>query len=808
MNRSLKYIALLAIIPLFTAGLTTDYFTDANAAKGKGVKILSYGSDTNICGLQLCSEILGGKAAWMEQKKISIPVIAVMDDTMMDDTMMDDTMMDDTMMDDTMMDDTMMDDTMMDDTMMDDTMMDDTMMDDTMMDDTMMDDTMMDDTMMDDTMMDDTMMDDTMMDDTMMDDTMMDDTMMDDTMMDDTMMDDTMMDDTMMDDTMMDDTMMDDTMMDDTMMDDTMMDDTMMDDTMMDDTMMDDTMMDDTMMDDTMMDDTMMDDTMMDDTMMDDTMMDDTMMDDTMMDDTMMDDTMMDDTMMDDTMMDDTMMDDTMMDDTMMDDTMMDDTMMDDTMMDDTMMDDTMMDDTMMDDTMMDDTMMDDTMMDDTMMDDTMMDDTMMDDTMMDDTMMDDTMMDDTMMDDTMMDDTMMDDTMMDDTMMDDTMMDDTMMDDTMMDDTMMDDTMMDDTMMDDTMMDDTMMDDTMMDDTMMDDTMMDDTMMMDETTEADLDSVLRLSRANVPAVIPLHQGYYDGEDVYFIITDSSDPAHAKIITENQGWQVELAPLLANAPDEALSKIYIFTNGVVGDGIHEYQGEVFTSTPAQTDTYSALTSHVHVTWNESETSRILDSDEMIMKAVENGEITLTNVDVILNMPQIIWPEGQMMVKEDKTLTDEQPYGGGQVLDIDTEEMNVTFIAHRGWGPDGRTIYYIVTDATPSGPAELMGVVSAPTLSSLITNSAAVDLFQFKNGITGSGPLGFQAGIATSAPNDANYSPIWRISGITWENPDDASLLQTLQDISAFQKAGLVSTTLLRPMDSDHIVNCPFIDPFQ
>ena len=51
-----------------------------------------------------------------------------------------------------------------------------------------------------------------------------------------------------------------------------------------------------------------------------------------------------------------------------------------------------------------------------------------------------------------------------------------------------------------------------------------------------------------------------------------------------------------------------------------------------------------------------------------------------------------------------PYGGGQITEINEEEMTVTFVAHRGWGPDGRTIYYIVTDATPSGPAEMMGVV--------------------------------------------------------------------------------------------------------
>lgn len=141
-------------------------------------------------------------------------------------------------------------------------------------------------------------------------------------------------------------------------------------------------------------------------------------------------------------------------------------------------------------------------------------------------------------------------------------------------------------------------------------------------------------------------------------------------------------------------------------------------------------------------------------------------------------------------------------------MSITFIAHRGWGPDGRTIYYIVTDATPSGPAEMMEVVNAPTSASLIANSAAVDLFQFGNRITGSDPLGFQPGIAAGAPGDANYSPMWRISVISWNDPDNASILENKADIDVYHKAGLISVGLARPMDSDHIVNCPFINPFQ
>ncbi len=321
-------------------------------------------------------------------------------------------------------------------------------------------------------------------------------------------------------------------------------------------------------------------------------------------------------------------------------------------------------------------------------------------------------------------------------------------------------------------------------------------------------DATLPLSRANVPATIPLHRGLYNGESVYYIITDSSEQKHADIITNAQKWKVELAPLLANAPKEALSTTYIFTNGIKGDGIHGFQEEVFTSTPAQSDTYSALTSHIHVTWNDAKSAELLDSEESVLAAQEQGLVTLTQLPVVINMPQVMWPEGQLQVRADKTLTDRTEYGGGQVLDIDIDKMTVTFVAHRGWGPDGRTIYYIVTDATPEMPATMMGVASSPRSTKLIANSAAVDLFQFMSGIKGTGPMGFQPGIAAGAPGDTNYSPMWRIFMIGWKDTSSASILETMNDINAYKKAGLINVELARPGDSDHIVNCPFIDPFQ
>jgi len=316
------------------------------------------------------------------------------------------------------------------------------------------------------------------------------------------------------------------------------------------------------------------------------------------------------------------------------------------------------------------------------------------------------------------------------------------------------------------------------------------------------------LSKTNVPATIPMHKGIFNASSVFYIITDASDKEFGEVITEKQDWKVELAPPIANAPESSLQQIFVFRNGVAGGGIYGYQDEVFSSTPAQESEYSALSSVVEVTWKKGQNKIIFETAEEILEAFEGGRVEFNETGIVINTPQIIWPEGQMTIREDQEITDDSSYTGGQILEINEEEMTVTFIAHRGWGPDGRTIYYIVTDATPSAPAQMMGVTYSPTSSELIANSAAVDLFQFKNGIKGSGPMGFQPGIAAAAPGDEIYSPIWRIYNVEWNDPENAKILETRFDIDSFSEDDLLTVSIARPMNSDHLVNCPFIDPFQ
>ena len=322
-------------------------------------------------------------------------------------------------------------------------------------------------------------------------------------------------------------------------------------------------------------------------------------------------------------------------------------------------------------------------------------------------------------------------------------------------------------------------------------------------TEETEPSSVLKLARTNVPMDIPLLKGYENGNEIYFIATDVSDEKTAAFATNLTGFKVNYAPALAQTPDSARDQAYAFTNGVAGDGPFGFQIPVVNAKPGD-EGYSPLWQVNEVTWNDNATARELKSVQEITTAEQNGELSINDTDIVVNHPAIQWQNGSLMVREDaNSINDDTPYMGGQVLNIDTENMVVTMVAHRGWGPDGKTIYYIVTDATPEMPANMMGVSHTPINEQLVGTPVAPGLFQFTNGINGSGPMGFQAGIGESAPGDQNYSPMWFISFIEWNDPSQARVLETVNDVAEMQQAGLITVT--PAMGGMHVVNCPFLD---
>lgn len=308
-----------------------------------------------------------------------------------------------------------------------------------------------------------------------------------------------------------------------------------------------------------------------------------------------------------------------------------------------------------------------------------------------------------------------------------------------------------------------------------------------------------KLTETNLPVTIPLTRGFVDGNEVFYISTEASDEGLANQLTEVTGFRVVYTPALANTPASALASIYAFANGIEGAGPLGFQPNVADSQPGDPE-YSPLWRINMVEWQDGATPRELTSEGEILAAQQAGDVAITVTEMVVNCPFVQWEGGSLQIREDKTLTDETAYGGGQVLEIDIEGMTVTFVAHRGFAPDGSTIYYIATDASVKEVADALGVVHANKTGSTLLTGASSDLWVFTNGIAGTGPMGFQASIAGSDVGDAGYSPMWRITAATWSEAGEAEFLTSAQQISAAVSGGMLET-----MVAGAIVNCPFLE---
>ena len=142
--------------------------------------------------------------------------------------------------------------------------------------------------------------------------------------------------------------------------------------------------------------------------------------------------------------------------------------------------------------------------------------------------------------------------------------------------------------------------------------------------------------------VVPPVTGYSEGETILFLHTETSDTEIAKILTEMMGSPVLVVPSLAKAPAEMLAKVYVFTNGVKGEGPMGplgFQPDVFDNPPGHPG-YSPLREIVLATWKEGAAPRTLRSVAEVEATVKNDEITVEVPGVVVNMPMVTWPGGK------------------------------------------------------------------------------------------------------------------------------------------------------------------------
>lgn len=137
----------------------------------------------------------------------------------------------------------------------------------------------------------------------------------------------------------------------------------------------------------------------------------------------------------------------------------------------------------------------------------------------------------------------------------------------------------------------------------------------------------------------PAVKGFYKGRQVQFIHTEASDPKVAEMLTKMMGPKVLVVPSLKDIPARLLADVYVFTNGIKGEGPFGFQLDVFDTAPGDAG-YTPLRRVTLVSWKNSVTARILRAAEDVQGARMTGEVSVVQSQVVVNMPFLSWPGGQ------------------------------------------------------------------------------------------------------------------------------------------------------------------------
>jgi hypothetical protein len=145
--------------------------------------------------------------------------------------------------------------------------------------------------------------------------------------------------------------------------------------------------------------------------------------------------------------------------------------------------------------------------------------------------------------------------------------------------------------------------------------------------------SILNSTAMNTSINIPLAKGYEDGNEIFFIATDTSNELVAQQETEFLGFNVNFSPLLSQIPEASLSQAYVFTNGISGEGPFGFQIPVLSAKPGDSN-YSPLLHVNTATWRDNSSAKILKSVQDIMDAEKNTDLTINKTGIVVNHPVI------------------------------------------------------------------------------------------------------------------------------------------------------------------------------
>ncbi|MGH2571991.1 MAG: DUF7482 domain-containing protein [Actinomycetota bacterium] len=280
-----------------------------------------------------------------------------------------------------------------------------------------------------------------------------------------------------------------------------------------------------------------------------------------------------------------------------------------------------------------------------------------------------------------------------------------------------------------------------------------------------------------------LHRGVFQGKDVYFIRTDTSDESYAK--QEKLVWAPKLSSLIQG---RLTGSAYVVSGGTSG------QPTLLSSEPGRPEYTPAWRLH-RVSWEQA--PELLSSIDDVEEARGAGRVTVEDTDIVLNAAVVRWSSEEMPVDTERS----EYLGGGQLLEPpDTSGMTVMFKLHECF-PGVR---YIVVDTSLAPMAEGMHIAHSPGLAGSRDAGATGRTNVFMNGVKGPGPMGFQPSVFDSEAGSPEWSPYWDHMTYGWKDGVPPRVLRAEQEVHAARDGGDLDEFPGTPETNGEIftVNCP------
>jgi len=289
---------------------------------------------------------------------------------------------------------------------------------------------------------------------------------------------------------------------------------------------------------------------------------------------------------------------------------------------------------------------------------------------------------------------------------------------------------------------------------------------------------------AGTPSItLRLNPGFYEGQKVFYVNTEASDPGLAA--ADGTTFVPKLANAIAAGATADLFHVTNFTQPNVLDAVPYPVG------PANSDPdYSPLWQVHLVTWRSGTTPRALRSEDEVRAAEAAGEVTVEATNIVVNCSVVHTPTGGTLPS-------------AQGIDIQGDGGTIRLPLTKGFANDN-TIFYINTDASDHGVAAHDGTNFVPKLANAHESGAEADLYPF---VGNANPA--QRTVVDSAPDpvgptnsDADYSPLWDVVPVAFTDQTRSSYPLVTSEAQLY--ALVASGQMTAGPEPGIIVNCPIV----